>query len=433
MNLLIRDALTAPLRQVRLVAIEGLAVSNASAAVHTLSSLVLDNDPVIRLHAIEAMHMDQVRGAAAMAGLAIVLRSGSSRERMAALKALGRAGRPAAAVAEADIATLLSSADTAVRAEAFNTLADIGVASPETAALILKGLFDSAVYVRRAAALALREILPSATMAVPALKEALRDSDVEVRQTVIGALGSYGAQSRPALEALRREATDEDVREHVACALARIEGDNRPSRYESMDFRSAVPQFKWWPEPSTEKVIGGQLFRGATRLGDVFERLWDALEDLAYEPRVLPVPGGFVVVTRAERFAPDTGRALPEPERWAEQPSHIGFDVQTISQIIFGTNRDFRVFAFLVTNRRVALVPTEKLDRQEFDHWVYARGAVLPGEIGNAEVSGLNCVGMVYHFTGRERDSILTKESSSFDKHLRASGLLKELSEYGAH
>jgi HEAT repeat protein len=65
---------------------------------------------------------------------------------------------------------------------------------------------------------------------VPALTEALKDRDSEVRRGAALGLGSYGEQAKDAIPALRAARSDRDprVREAAGIALSRIEPDAPP-------------------------------------------------------------------------------------------------------------------------------------------------------------------------------------------------------------
>jgi HEAT repeat protein len=65
---------------------------------------------------------------------------------------------------------------------------------------------------------------PDAKDAIPALIEALKDNDVQVRRTVARALGKIGPAAKSAVPALQKVTNDADrqVRDAATLALKRI-------------------------------------------------------------------------------------------------------------------------------------------------------------------------------------------------------------------
>jgi HEAT repeat protein len=79
-----------------------------------------------------------------------------------------------------------------------------------------------------------------AAKVVPALIEALRDRDGDVRRSAALGLGSFGEQAREAVPALQAARQDRDVRvrEAAGIALSRIEPQQAPARPENGSGRS---------------------------------------------------------------------------------------------------------------------------------------------------------------------------------------------------
>jgi HEAT repeat protein len=84
------------------------------------------------------------------------------------------------------------------------------------------------VAVRKMAALVLGDLAPHAQEALPALIDALRDSDEGLRRRAAVALGRFGGAAVSALPALRLSLSDPDegVRSFAASALALIDPDD---------------------------------------------------------------------------------------------------------------------------------------------------------------------------------------------------------------
>ena len=92
---------------------------------------------------------------------------------------------------------------------------------------LLEALKDEDEDVRRLAVFALGRISPAPKDAVPALIEALKDEDEDVRAGAAYALGKIGPAAKdsvPALKALSENEIDPEVRKAAADALKKIQG-----------------------------------------------------------------------------------------------------------------------------------------------------------------------------------------------------------------
>jgi len=96
-----------------------------------------------------------------------------------------------------------------------------------TASFRIKQLTDSDSGVRRMSAMALGELGPEASAAVPALCVALKDKDKDVRRQAANALGRIGDAARAAIPPLTEllSDTDDEVRRSAADALRDIDPD----------------------------------------------------------------------------------------------------------------------------------------------------------------------------------------------------------------
>jgi HEAT repeat protein len=195
--------------QVRWAAAWALGKIGDLQAVPALMEALKDEDKDVRQTAAEALGKI---GVPAVPALMEALKDEDWRVRQAAARALGEIGDP-----QALPALIQALKDEYVREAVEEALGKIGV--PAVPALI-EALKDDDEDVRRAAAGALGEI--GDPQAVPALIEALKDDDEYVRRAAVGALGKIGdLQAVPALlEALKDR--DEYVRWAAVGALGEI-------------------------------------------------------------------------------------------------------------------------------------------------------------------------------------------------------------------
>lgn len=132
-----------------------------------------------------------------------------------------------------DVARLmkeLKSRDSKTRIAAAQELGHIGqikksLTEPAVPALI-DALHDSDAGVRKAAAEALGKVDPDVKVAVPALISALKDKAPPVRQATASALGQIGPDAKDAVPALRETQQDSDrtVSRAAGMAIQRIMG-----------------------------------------------------------------------------------------------------------------------------------------------------------------------------------------------------------------
>jgi HEAT repeat protein len=140
---------------------------------------------------------------------------------------------PAVADKKEDVARLmkeLKSREVKTRIAAAEELGHIGqikksLAEPAVPALI-DALRDSDTGVRKAAAEALGKVDPDVKVAVPALTNALKDKASPVRQSAASALGQIGPDAKDAVPALRELQKDSDraVSRAAGMAIQRIMG-----------------------------------------------------------------------------------------------------------------------------------------------------------------------------------------------------------------
>jgi hypothetical protein len=134
---------------------------------------------------------------------------------------------------------------------------------PEAKAVVpalIEALKDREKDVRRAAAMALEGVGPT-QMSIPPLQIALEDQEAEVRQNAATALGSFGPMARSPAPQLGKTVKDPDPKVRAAAALAfwRVQGDTK----------AILPEFK-------------KLLKEKDPLARVTaaEGLWEASHDL---------------------------------------------------------------------------------------------------------------------------------------------------------
>ncbi len=130
--------------------------------------------------------------------------------------------RPAVPVEVARAVDELTSVDPGVRRQAVEKLGELGPDAGAAAPELIPLLIDDHAEVRMAATTALGDIGPPA---IPALREALGDSDHVVRRGAAYSLGQMGSQAGSAVPALLETLRDEDdgrARSYIVWALGEI-------------------------------------------------------------------------------------------------------------------------------------------------------------------------------------------------------------------
>lgn len=114
--------------------------------------------------------------------------------------------------------------DMSLSKQAGKAVAAIAVYDPVVFDRLLAMLADSTPEGRTAAAIALRDLHPPATAAIPALTQALKDDDLGVREHAIFALQELSASDEASIQALVDALADEQVRMYAATALYQLGG-----------------------------------------------------------------------------------------------------------------------------------------------------------------------------------------------------------------
>jgi HEAT repeat protein len=204
-------------------------------AVSALIAAMKDTMPGVRFTSAQALgRFDGPEGAAALQALLAGLADNHIWVRAHAARSLahhGEAGR--AAIPE--VVHLLRSSNPSVRYAAAQTLGDFGPSASEAIPALLEALPDETSFVRESVEKALAEIIPVASATTDEALAALSQGDAARRRGAVCDLvrarsgGSAGADAATVVRALRGALGDPDltVRETAAAALTRMEPAER--------------------------------------------------------------------------------------------------------------------------------------------------------------------------------------------------------------
>lgn len=200
--------------------VEGVDVSNFLEALKS-------GDESVQLSAITSLAQMGTRAKAALLALTDLLRSDDRRCRWLAAVAL-KESSPAAGAVAGDVITILNdrNQDLDKRHCAAFALGGFGRWAAKVAVpALVDALKDPERDLRSYAAMALAEIGPAALSAVPALAEVLEAENDGVRLFAACALGNIGVAAETAMPALTAALGDKDeqVRQAAAEALAKIQ------------------------------------------------------------------------------------------------------------------------------------------------------------------------------------------------------------------
>jgi HEAT repeat protein len=203
---------------VRLKAIEQLGTQGESAAeaVEPLSALLADKSPAVRAQAAKALGEIGLPAKSAAAALVETLKDTDETVRREAVKALVEI-RPGPAVMQPLFLKVMQDADPAVRMRIMHAISEGGEA-------VVPGLIKALGNEKAAywACIALRDMGPAAKEAVPALTEALKSKQPDVRREAILVLGAIGDAALPAVPAIADALADEHTRTAATFVLGQL-------------------------------------------------------------------------------------------------------------------------------------------------------------------------------------------------------------------
>ncbi|HEU4388158.1 MAG TPA: HEAT repeat domain-containing protein [Blastocatellia bacterium] len=326
---------------------------------------------------------------------------------------------------------------------AFESLTTLGPAASGALPALVSWLKYPDAVVRSAAVLVLKGLGASALSARSELLTCLQDGDLSVRAAAIQALTALGLPLSDLGPAFTTAAVDDYLNQFFLKSYASIFTELRASTPVNVSHfptppqllkPGSVPQFPWPnpPRPAHVGVFGRELSRAllgsdATRLGDVYQRLYDSLvaTDQSFESGLFGVPGGFALVAKIERIKGD-GFPLPGQYRWARgyvPPQSIS---EYVGQLLFEKPGYFRVLVFVITSQSYEgqnpsgeRLPETSEGAQE-----------LPDVIAREALGGKHAYLLVYSFE-RERGGYtkdFTLSGLSALVHFQRSGVMQRLS-----
>lgn len=231
-------------------AIAALKPADARAVENDLVSALKDEkDARVRKELAAALGRFPDVAKKAVVPLAGVLKDADPAARVAAADALAKAGADAKPAA-ADLTPLLDDADKAVRQAAAFALGRISPDNPSfvAAALVKRFGAEKEADVRREALVSLKLLGDQSGPVVAAFAAALTDPDGETQAVAVRALGTFGADAKPAAEALFDLAAagrDKDLRVAAARAFGSALGPALKGRVKDMiRLMEADPDFE---------------------------------------------------------------------------------------------------------------------------------------------------------------------------------------------
>lgn len=222
--------------------------------------------------------------------------------------------------------------------------------------------------------------------------------------------------------------------------MKKAEQDHAEVNLESTEAMTSAKQsdidtFPWPPpEPSSQLVIPREFLvssEGDTLFRDIFAKLKSALWNSGYtEVKWYTGNFGFIAVSRLEQIHPD-GRPFKK-NRWNVNYASSGeiSMLQWISALFKARHGHFRVFTFVVTNKKFNY--GERVDRKTAIDWLNHGEFNLPGSTGDIIFTPDHyCLALVYEFKKPKGEKPFFKKPSKLlaKTHLEKSKLWKELKE----
>jgi hypothetical protein len=154
--------------------------------------------------------------------------------------------------------------------------------------------------------------------------------------------------------------------------------------------RDSIKQFDWPPpNPTTRTTIPRELLAkpapAKTYLYDIDQQLSDALDSGHYQRSYYAAPDGFAVVTRLERYDPDSGAPMIGKDRWAPRVELTEVRRETfferfVQALYSARDGYYRVIVFTVSP--MDLHTKGSVSRDEAYQWLEEGSRELPPSIG---------------------------------------------------
>jgi hypothetical protein len=184
-----------------------------------------------------------------------------------------------------------------------------------------------------------------------------------------------------------------------------------------------IHEFPWPPPKSTTTPVEmpRNLFveptSQTTHLFDVNRKLRLALDSQEYQRKYWSAPGGFVVVTRLEKFDPHSGQSGEGKERWGPDPDEAdevspNFFERLLYAMYVARDGYYRVILITVTSDDVK--PKGSVTNVEANRWLEGGAEELPESIANEEFTEHHKIrALVYEFKqpAHEREPFFRSES----------------------
>jgi HEAT repeat protein len=262
----------------RLAAANTLAAGGPASALATrqLGETLKDVDPTVRLAAARALGRIGLTAHVALPALVRALGDKDEAVRKAAREALGKIGDPNRGDV-ADLSAALKEPSQEVRTFALQGLLSIELDAKTAATVYAAVVKDPDRAMRLQAVRGLGKVGPKQRqVALPALLEALRDSDAEVRKVAteaMVALGPAAAGDVPALRAALKERNNPpELRAQAAKSLGGLGAGARAAVPELTDALRS-------PDVIVRRAAAGALAQVGTAAKDALVPLMDALQD----------------------------------------------------------------------------------------------------------------------------------------------------------
>jgi HEAT repeat protein len=180
-----------------------------------------DPDVRVRRAAVDFLEVLEDAALPALPALVKALQDPDRFVRWAVVRTLGRIGRSAAKEASPGLGKLLSDPDLDVRLMATNTLDRYGPAAVAAVPALIEATRSGDSEIRIAAMRTLTSVGPAnSRQAIPALIEGLSNADARVRRAAAEALAQHGPEASSAVPALRRALQDDDAEVRRAASEA---------------------------------------------------------------------------------------------------------------------------------------------------------------------------------------------------------------------
>ena len=186
------------------------------------------------------------------------------------------------------------------------------------------------------------------------------------------------------------------------------------------------------PEPSARMLLPARLLAEPATLGQVDDRLRDALGGAGYDDLgYFAIPDGYAAVTRLERID-EGGQPVADADRWEmELPTVRSFDLlDYLRALLTAQTGHFRVIAFVVTSAPFT-APAADVDAAAARRWAQSGHNALTAEVRSQPFTAAYTVtALVYEFSkvrGERNVHFDLPGDLTATTHLQAAGILAAL------